>query len=239
LHQNKQELILSRKETQRLAQVAERERIARDLHDLIGHTFSVITLKADLAGRLLDKGLDKDLEKARIEIKQLENISRDALSQIREVVSGYRTSDLLSELANAKNVFNSVDIDFQYQFESIDEQQIELDSTSNKELAIVLRELVTNIIKHAKATQVSAIIKHQDGKIVLAMQDDGQGFENSQRSQHSQQQGFGIKGIEERIQKLKGFVAIKTGGQYTGTLSEIGLPMIKNNRVMATKDKSR
>ena len=219
LHQNKQELILSRKETQRLAQVAERERIARDLHDLIGHTFSVITIKADLAGRLLDK----DLEKARIEIKQLENISRDALSQVREVVSGYRTSDLLSELANAKNVFNSVDIDFQYQFENIDEQQIELDSTSNKELAIVLRELVTNIIKHAKATQVTAIIKHQDGKIVLALQDDGQGFENSQHK------GFSIKGIEERIQKLKGFVAIKTGREYTGTLSEISLPMLKNH----------
>jgi two-component system sensor histidine kinase DesK len=223
LHQNKQALILSRKETQRLAQVAERERIARDLHDLIGHTFSVITIKADLAGRLIDK----DLEKARIEIKQLENISRDALSQVREVVSGYRTSDLLSELANAKNVFNSVDIDFYYQFENIDEQQIELDSTNNKELAIVLRELVTNIIKHAKATQVTAIIKHQDGKIVLAMQDDGQGFENSQHK------GFGIKGIEERIQKLKGFVAIKTGGQYTGTLSEITLPMLEND---AAKD---
>jgi two-component system sensor histidine kinase DesK len=219
LHQNKQELILSRKETQRLAQVAERERIARDLHDLIGHTFSVITIKADLAGRLIDK----DPAKARIEIKQLENISRDALSQVREVVSGYRTSDLLSELANAKNVFSSVDIDFQYQFENINEQQIELDSTSNKELAIVLRELVTNIIKHAKATQVTAIIKHQDGKIVLALQDDGQGFKNSQHK------GFGIKGIEERIQKLKGFVAIKTGGEYTGTLSEIGLPMLKNN----------
>jgi two-component system sensor histidine kinase DesK len=221
LHQNKQELILSRKETQRLAQVAERERIARDLHDLFGHTFSVITLKADLAGRLLDKGLDNDLEKARTEIKQLENISRDALSQVREVVSGYRTSDLLSELANAKNVFGSVDIDFYYQFENIDEQQIELDNTSNKELAIVLRELVTNIIKHAKATQVSATITHDNGKIVLAMQDDGQGFENFQHK------GFGLKGIEERMQKLKGFVSIKTGGDYTGTLSKIGLPMSK------------
>jgi two-component system sensor histidine kinase DesK len=227
LHQNKLELILSRKETQRLAQVAERERIARDLHDLIGHTFSVITLKADLAGRLLDKGLDKDLEKARTEIKQLENISRDALSQVREVVSGYRTSDLLSELANAKNVFGSVDIDFYYQFENIDEQQIELDNTSNKELAIVLRELVTNIIKHAKATQVSAIITHENGKIVLAMQDDGQGFENFQHK------GFGLKGIEERTQKLKGFVSIKTGGDYTGTLSKIGLPMSKQT---ATRD---
>jgi two-component system sensor histidine kinase DesK len=219
LYQNKQELILSRKETQRLAQVAERERIARDLHDLIGHTFSVITLKADLAGRLLDKGQQKDLEKARNEMKQLEDISRDALSQVREVVSGYRTSDLLSELANAKNVFASVDIEFQYQFEDIEEQQIELDSASNKELAIVLRELVTNVIKHAKATQVTVTIKHSNGKIVLAMQDNGQGFENSQHK------GFGIKGIEERIHKLHGFVSIKTGGDYNGTLSEIGLPM--------------
>jgi two-component system sensor histidine kinase DesK len=57
------------------------------------------------------------------------------------------------------------------------------------------------------------------------MQDDGQGFENSQHK------GFGIKGIEERIQKLKGFVSIKTGGEYSGTLSEIGLPMIKHNPV--------
>jgi two-component system sensor histidine kinase DesK len=229
LHQNKQELILSRKETHRLAQVAERERIARDLHDLIGHTFSVITLKADLAGRLLDKGQDKDLQKARTEIKQLEEISRDALSQVREVVSGYRTSDLLSELANAKNVFASVDIDFYYQFENIDEQQIELDSASNKELAIVLHELVTNIIKHANATQVKATIKLNNGKIVLAIQDDGQGFENSQH------QGFGIQGIEERIQKLQGFVSIKSGGDFSGTLSEIGLPLIKSN---ATREPS-
>jgi two-component system sensor histidine kinase DesK len=219
LNHNKQELILSRKETKRLAQIAERERISRDLHDLIGHTFSVITLKADLAGRLLDKGQEKDIEKAHTEIKQLEEISRDALSQVREVVSGYRTSDLLSELANAKNVFATVDIDFHYQFENIDEEQIELDSASNKELAIVLRELVTNIIKHANATQVTVTIKYTNGKIVLAMQDNGQGFENSQHK------GFGIKGIEERIQKLQGFVSIKTGGDYSGTLSEIRLPM--------------
>jgi two-component system sensor histidine kinase DesK len=226
LNQNKQALILSRKETQRLAQVAERERIARDLHDLIGHTFSVITLKADLAGRLLDK----DLDKARTEIKQLEEISRSALSQVREVVSGYRSSDLLSELANAKNVLGSLDIGFSYHFEYIDEQQIELDPSSNKELAIVLRELVTNIIKHAKASLVTATIKRDQGKIVLLVQDNGQGFTNSQL------QGFGIKGIIERIEKLKGFVNIKTGKNYPGTLSEIGLPMLTSPSPTTLKD---
>lgn len=215
LDKNKQALILSHKEIQRLAQVAERERIARDLHDLIGHTFSVITLKADLAGRLLAK----DLDKARTEVQQIEDISRQALSQVREVVSGYRTSDLLSELANAKNVLASLDINFDYQFENIQEEQLELDNASNKELAIVLRELVTNIIKHAKASQVTATIKQLDGKILLTVQDDGQGFKTNQHS------GFGIKGMEERMQKLKGFIKIKSGGEVTGTLSEICLPM--------------
>jgi two-component system sensor histidine kinase DesK len=216
LHQNKQELILSRKETQRLAQVAERERIARDLHDLIGHTFSVITLKADLAGKLIDK----DLDKARDEIKQLEEISRDALSQVREVVSGYRTSDLLSELANAKQVLGSLDIDFEYEFRDLDEQVIELDEANNKELAIVLRELVTNIIKHAKATQVRALIKREQNKIVLSIQDNGQGFTKSEQT------GFGIKGIKERVHTLKGFVNIQSNHTGAGTLSEIGLPLI-------------
>ncbi|TDF35579.1 sensor histidine kinase [Alteromonadaceae bacterium M269] len=221
LDEKKKELILSREETQRLAKVAERERIARDLHDLIGHTFSVITLKADLAGKLLDK----DLEKARKEIKQLETISRDALSQVREVVSGYRTSDLLSELANAKHVLASMSIEFEYRFEGLgDKENIEtnlekyLDAKSNKELAIVLRELVTNIIRHAKADEVDAVIKREDGNIVLTVKDNGQGFDNQEHK------GFGLKGIEERINKLSGFVVIKSGKPHEGTLSEIGLP---------------
>jgi two-component system sensor histidine kinase DesK len=222
LNEKKQELILSQKEAERLAKVAERERIARDLHDLIGHTFSVITLKADLANRLLDKGmtksLDKDLARARTEIKQLEDISRDALSQVREVVSGYRSSDLLSELANAKYVFASVDIDFSYELLGLEEQELELDLASNKELAIVLRELVTNIIKHAKATQVNVTICGKSNGMELSVQDNGVGFDDSTGS------GFGLKGIEERIQKIKGQVNIVTGGQNVGTLTQISVP---------------
>lgn len=214
LQEKKRELVLSQKEVERLAKVAERERIARDLHDLIGHTFSVITLKADLAGRLLDK----DLEKARTEIKQLEDISRDALSQVREVVSGYRSSDLLSELANAKYVLASLDIDFSYELLNVEEQELELDLASKKELAIVLRELVTNIIKHAKATQVKVTISGGNNQMELSVQDNGVGFEEINGV------GFGLKGIEERIRKIKGQVNIVTGGESTGTLTQISVP---------------
>jgi two-component system sensor histidine kinase DesK len=224
LSEKKQELILSRQETQRLAKVAERERIARDLHDLIGHTFSVITLKADLAGRLLDKGMEKgtdsDLKKARTEIKQLETISRDALSQVREVVSGYRSSDLLSELANAKNVFASLAIEFEYQLTEISEAELEADMQANKELAIVLRELVTNIIKHAKATKVSVEVKKRDQGILLFVQDNGQGM----ASEPGAILGFGLKGIHERITKLQGWVKLGGDTDQLGTLSEIYVP---------------
>lgn len=217
LHEKKKALILSQEEVQRLAKVAERERIARDLHDLIGHTFSVLTLKADLAGRLLDK----DIEKARTEIQQIETISRDALSQVREVVSGYRSSDLLSELANAKHVFLSLDIDFDYQLEGLESSELDLDLHNTKELAIVLRELVTNIIKHANATRVTVLVQRDGEVLKLRVKDNGAGFEQTKI------QGFGLLGIEERIKKLSGSVSVQSGKNDQGTLAIIGVPYIQ------------
>lgn len=225
LHEKKKELILTQEEVQRLAKVAERERIARDLHDLIGHTFSVITLKADLAGRLLDKGLDINLQKARAEIKQLESISRDALSQVREVVSGYRSSDLLSELANAKHVLASLDIDFDYELKGLDKADLELDLHNNKELAIVLRELVTNVIKHANATRVKVLVERIDERLIINCEDNGIGI------QSGKVHGFGLKGIEERIGKLSGTVSVQSGQNNQGTLAVIGVPFGVENDI--------
>jgi two-component system sensor histidine kinase DesK len=129
-----------------------------------------------------------------------------------------------------KSVFSSLDINFEYHFENVDEGELELDLPSNKELAIVLRELVTNIIKHAKATQVRANIKRHDDTIVLAMQDNGQGFKGSAHKdpiyEEHPPKGFGLKGIEERIGKLRGCVKVTSGAEHTGTLSEITLPIL-------------
>lgn len=189
------ELILTQQEVRDLARISERERIARDLHDLIGHTFSVITLKAELAGKLIDK----DLRKARNEILELETISRDALKQVREVVTGYRSSDLNTELAHAKYVLESNDIHFDYEFENF-----KMDDAVNKELAIILKELITNILKHAKANHVFASIKLIKQSIVLKVEDDGQGFPADR------QHGFGLTGIEERVTKLSGCFTIQS-----------------------------
>jgi len=203
----RQELQLSQQEVRQLARTSERERIARDLHDLIGHTFSIITLKAELVGKLIDK----DQEKALIEIKELEEISRDALKQIREVVTGYRTSDLNTELAYAKHILQSNDIKFVYQLDDL-----QVDDHINKELAIMLKELVTNILKYASANQVKVSIKQKDSSISMQVADDGVGF-----SADEQTQGYGLKGLKERINELSGQIKIENN---SGTCILICLP---------------
>ncbi len=206
----RKELILSQQEVRHLARTSERERIARDLHDLIGHTFSVIALKAELANKLVEK----DIGKAKEEIRAIENTSREALSQIREVVSGYRTSDLNTELAHAKYVLESNEISFQYQFD-----KLEMDEHNNKELAIILKELVTNILKHSQSTQVEARIEEVNKQVCLTVKDDGIGFVENQI------RGFGLKGISERVNKLNGKLSIQSS---TGTEVTILVPLSKH-----------
>jgi len=195
MFKKRQEIILSQQEVRDLAKTAERERIARDLHDLIGHTFSVLTLKAELAGKLIDK----DLDRAKHEIEEVEMISRNALKQVREVVTGFRASDLNAELAHAKYVLESNEIRFKYEFDNV-----ELTESTNKELAIILKELVTNVLKHSKASQVIASITQSDQQAILQLSDNGKGFSESAT------QGYGLKGIKERIEKLSGSFSVES-----------------------------
>lgn len=187
-------LELSQQEVQQLAQTAERERIARDLHDLIGHTFSVLTLKADLAGKLIDR----DPDKAKQEIKELENLSRNALSQVREVVSGFRSADLKAELAATKYLLHSNDIDFDYSL-----SQLAINESLNKELAVIVKELTTNVLKHANATKVTAAIEQGEKGLSLSFYDNGKGLRQSDNK------GFGLQGIRERLQQWQGELTIK------------------------------
>lgn len=195
MDKKRKELILTQQEVRDLAKTAERERIARDLHDLIGHTFSVITLKAELAGKLIDK----DLAKAKQEVTELENISRDALKQVREVVTGYRTSDLNTELAHAKYVLESNDIHFKYRIDDLT-----ISDTVNKELAIILKELVTNVLKHAKATKVIVEINQLENHAQMTLSDDGVGISDNPNK------GFGLQGIKERIDRLSGRLTLNS-----------------------------
>lgn len=185
-------LSLSQQEVRRLATAAERERIARDLHDLIGHTFSMITLKSELAQRLIDL----DPARARKELNDLEHLSRDALSQVREAVSGYRRSSLATELANARLALESRHIVLDYQL-----PDSPLPEAVDAEFAKILREAVTNIIRHSSATECIVRVQQDREGVRLEIRDNGQAGILTE--------GNGLKGIRERVRSLRGQLNIE------------------------------
>ena len=183
-------LRLSQDEVRQLARVAERERIARDLHDLLGHRLSVIVLKSELARRLFDL----DPERARSEIEAVEHSARTALAEVREAIGGYRERTLAGELEQARLALTSADIELHVDLA----EPLQLDSHSEAVLALVLREAVTNIIRHARARHCSIRIQPDQpgGELVTEISDDGSGS--------IRPDGGGIDGMRARIEALGG-----------------------------------
>ncbi|HKT49412.1 MAG TPA: sensor histidine kinase [Candidatus Angelobacter sp.] len=182
-------LQLAYDEIERLAKVAERERIARDLHDLLGHTLSLIVLKSELAGKLLDH----DPARARHEIRELEQVSRNALSEVRQAVRGYRAGNLASEVARAKATLETAGVAVECQMDSIT-----LAPTRENAMALALREAVTNVVRHANATQCTIRVRVSDGQCAMEVVDNGRGG--------SAEEGSGLRGMRERAEALGGTV---------------------------------
>ena len=173
------DLMAARDENARLAVSAERSRFARDLHDILGHSLTVITVKAELANRLLD--VDRD--RARAELVDLERLSRDALSDVRRAVEGYRDLSLPGELARARVALQAADIDADLP-NSTDEVPSEL-----RELfAWTVREGVTNVIRHSGATRCQVRIAAAG----VEVSDDGAGPCQERVG------GHGLDGLRER-----------------------------------------
>lgn len=190
---------------EKMAQVAERERIARDLHDVLGHTLSVIILKAELAGKLLDL----DAQRAKSEIADVEKISREALAEVRQTIRGYLTEGLQAELERAKSTLETAGV-------AVDCHAAKLGITPVQEsvLALVLREAVTNVVRHAQAKKCRLELQQVNGACRLEIQDDGRGG--------SHQEGYGMRGMRERIEALGGTFLQDGRG---GTKLTITLPL--------------
>ena len=184
-------LKLSQAEVRRLASVAERERIARDLHDLLGHTLSVIAIKADLAAKLAARGDGR----AEREIRDVQTISRGALRQVREAVTGYRGADLDGELAGARLACDARDIEF-----AVDRPRIDLPPDREAVLAMCLREAVTNVIRHSDARRCRASLAREDSRLLLTVADDGRGGAICE--------GAGLAGMRERVERAGGDMTI-------------------------------
>jgi two-component system sensor histidine kinase DesK len=185
-------LRLAQQENFALAAVAERERIARDLHDVLGHTLSVIVLKAELAGRLLER----DPQRAAQEIADVEKTARTALSEVREAIGGYRSQGLTAEMEQARKTLQSAGVAL-----SCESPIPQLNPTEETVLCLAVREAITNIVRHAQAAHCRIrFTTSDDGFYTLLITDDG--------GRAKLQEGNGLRGMRERVQSLGGRLSI-------------------------------
>ena len=199
-------LKLSQEEIRKLAASTERERIARDLHDLLGHTLTLITVKAELAAKLAER----DLAGAAREIRDVERISRDALAQVREAVGGYRSGGLTGELANARVALTAANVRLA---EKVDPPK--LSPMQDSVLAMVLREAVTNVVRHSGAQHCRIEVENGGQQLRLLVEDDGRGG--------ALHEGNGLKGMRERLREVSGQLEIDSS--HGGTRLTVLLPL--------------
>jgi two-component system sensor histidine kinase DesK len=186
------ELTAARAQVARLAVVAERERIARDLHDLLGHRLSLITLKAELTRRLLPD----HPERAKAEAGDIEAASREALGDVRAAVSAYRRPRLAHELDAARYALETAGVHVDVE---VDAGAGHLDDSTDELFGWTVREGVTNIIRHARAGVVSIVIRRGDADDVLEIVNDG-----ASSDAPSPGAGNGLRGLSERAAELDG-----------------------------------
>jgi two-component system, NarL family, sensor histidine kinase DesK len=198
-------LRMAQEEIEHLAKVAERERIARDLHDVLGHTLSVIILKSELAGKLIEK----DPARAKAEIGDVEKTSREALAEVRGTIRGYRARSLEEELKYAKATLETAGISVQ-----AEASPARLTPVQESVVTMVMREAVTNVVRHAEARRCVLRLAPMNGTYHFEIQDDGRGG--------SQAEGNGLRGMRERIEALGGTLERET---KSGTRLVIEFPL--------------
>jgi two-component system sensor histidine kinase DesK len=200
------ELRAARVEITRLAVAEERLRFARDLHDLLGHSLSSITLKSELAGRLLPVAPDK----AAAEVRDIEGVARNALREVREAVAGYRQPTLDEELASAQQILEAAGIACQIE-RSVGVLPNDVDAV----LAWTVREGTTNVIRHSHAKHCEICLMQESEEIHAEISDDGVGF--SSPSDETNVNGSGLSGLAERVAASSGKFEAKTpsGGGFS------------------------
>ena len=205
-HRARKKLAQANEQIEYLAQVAERERIARDLHDVLGHTLSVIVLKSELASKLADV----DVTRAVQEIKDVERISRDALAQVRATIQGYHARSLQAEVKQAESALEAAGVAVHCEFQPAD-----IPAAHEGVLALALREAVTNVVRHAHATSCSLRLQLVPGGFQLEIRDNGCG--------ELSPEGMGLSGMRRRVEALGGKLLRES---VSGTRLSITLPEV-------------
>jgi two-component system, NarL family, sensor histidine kinase DesK len=180
----------TREELARAAVAEERLRFSRDLHDLLGHSMSVIALKAEVVRRLAPTDLNAALAQA----ADIEEVSRKALAEIREAVSGYRETGLSEELERARSLLSAGGIE-----PVLHESGPPLPARTDLLLAWVVREGVTNVVRHSRAKRCTIELERGSDPVRLSITDEGGGAAPSECGSDSGSDGNGLRGLKERI----------------------------------------
>jgi two-component system sensor histidine kinase DesK len=199
LRQRNAELSRARAELARTAVAAERERFARDLHDLLGHSLSVIAIKAELAGRLLPGSP----ERAAGEVADVESVARCALREVRDAVSGYRRPTLEGELEGARMALAAAGI-----IAEIEHLAGALSPEVEAVLAWAVREGATNVIRHSGARHCEVRVQRGSAEVGVEILDDGRG------AMAVSADGNGLEGLRERAAAVRG--RLEAGAAATG-----------------------
>ena len=196
-----------------LSVAAERERIGRDLHDILGHSLTAISIKAGLAARLVD--LDPAAAKA--QIAEIEQVSRQALADVRTTASGMREVRLATEIASARSVLLAAGIESRMPsaLPPLSDQASEL-------MGYVVREAVTNVVRHSRAGVCTIVV----GPAAVEISDDGRGLPTGVRS------GSGLVGLRSRVEATGGTLQVGAG-ESGGTVvrAELWSPTTDRERV--------
>jgi two-component system sensor histidine kinase DesK len=194
LMQLNHELVDAREEVARLAVSEERARFARDLHDLLGHSLSVIAVKAELAERLLER----DPSRAAEHVADVKTVARDALGEVRDAVSGYRQPTLASELEGARMALQAAGIEAQ-----LEAADVELPADVEAVLAWAVREGTTNIVRHSGARSCRIMVRPGLAAVSAEVVDDGEVREPVGTGTGT---GTGLAGLRERAARVAGSV---------------------------------
>lgn len=190
---------------QRRDKTGERERIAKDLHDVLGHSLSSLALKAELARRVFHI----DPQRALAEISDVERIARQGLEEMRAAIHGYYSGDIYAELDRAEQLLLAADLRVERRCE-----QLEMPPAKERVLALIVREAVTNVLRHSRARACRLSLFRAEGAYRLEIADDGRGG--------THEEGVGMRSIRTRAEALGGTAVWSSA---IGTRLSVSLPI--------------
>ncbi|NQX65341.1 sensor histidine kinase [Paenibacillus alba] len=205
----REKLTLANDEIARLAKLDERQRISRDLHDTLGHTLSLITLKSELAEKLILKNPERAVQ----EVKDIQATSRAALKQVRELISGMNMVSITEELKKSEEILRAAGMVF-----DVDNQVdlSEMPPMVQNILGMCLKEAITNVIKHSGATICTLKLQEDRAYWNMSLSDNGPVCERNKQQLPSS--GRGLLGMRERLELIEGTMTFHIGTEAETSL---------------------